>query len=389
LSSPEPPAAQGTAEAPRSRRALVASWMREEDLDAAVLADFEGLRNASVRYLTGHPMDALLILSGSGEALLVPWDVPMAEHWAQVEEVQPYGRFERSVYRALKELLAERGIRRAELSGAFPFPLVQELGQALPRTELLCRREGIDEVLAELRAVKDAAELAALREACRLTDRLIDALEALLAERGQASETELALYLEAQARAGGAEGMAFETLAAGPERSFAIHAFPPYTAGSFGAPGLSILDFGVCWEGYRSDVTLTALRGALSRQQEAMAQGVAEAYALAVSLVRPGADPEQIGARIDRFLADRGYPMPHGLGHGIGLEAHEAPMLRPPHQPSPPAGRPKTLRAGMVLTIEPGVYHPQAGGVRLENDVLVTPAGAEVLTRSRFLRLGG
>jgi Xaa-Pro dipeptidase len=360
--------------------------MREQDLDAAVLADFEGLRNASVRYLTGHPMDALLILSASAEALLVPWDVPMAEHWAQAEEVQPYGRFERSVYRALKELLSERGIRRAELSGSFPFPLVQDLRQALPRTELLCRREGIDEALAELRAVKDAAELAALREACRLTNELVDAVEALLAERGQASETELALYLEAQARARGAEGMAFETLAAGPERSFAIHAFPPYTAGSFGAPGLSILDFGVCWEGYRSDVTLSAVRGTLSRQQEAMAQGVAEAYALAVSLVRPGADPERIGADIDRFLSDRGYPMPHGLGHGIGLEAHEAPMLRPPRQP---AGRPKALRAGMVLTIEPGAYHPQAGGVRLENDVLVTPDGAEVLTRARIMRLGG
>jgi Xaa-Pro dipeptidase len=389
LSSPEHAVDRGPAEAFRARRDRVASWLRERDIDAAVLADFEGLRNASLRYLTGHPMDALLLLSCTAEALLVARDLPLAQRRAQVEELLPYGRFDRSVYGTLKELMSERGIRRAELSGAFPFPLVQELSQALPRTELLCRREGIDEELARLRAVKDAGELQALRQACRLTDGLVDEIEALLAERGEASETELALHLEARARERGAEGMSFETLAAGPERSYAIHAFPPYTAGRFGAPGLSILDFGVCWAGYRSDVTLTVLRGPLGRRQREMSEAVAEAYELALSLVKPGADPEQIGARVDRLLAERGYPMPHGLGHGIGLEAHEAPMLRPPRSTSPASGRLSSLRPGMVLTIEPGAYHPEAGGVRLENDLLVTEQGAEPLTRARILRMGG
>jgi len=268
--------------------------------------------------------------------------------------------------------------------------MVRELGRALPGTELVCRRDGLDEAIGAQREIKDASELEALRAACRLTDELIDACEGLLAERGQPSETELALHLEAMARARGAEGMAFETLAAGPQRSWAIHAFPPYTEAAFGGPGLSILDFGVCWEGYRSDVTLTVLGGQPSERQEAMAAAVAEAYELALSLVRPGADPQSIGARIEGFLAERGYPLPHGLGHGIGLEAHEAPMLRPPRSGEPEkSGRPKTLRAGMVLTLEPGAYHPQAGGVRLENDVLVTERGAEPLTHARFLRLGG
>jgi Xaa-Pro dipeptidase len=347
LSNPE---ARGPAGSLAARRTRAAAWLAERDLDVTVLAEFEGLRNASLRYLTGHPMDALLLLFRSGKALLVPWDVPMAERCAQVEEIQPYGRFDRSIFRALKELLTERGIRRAELSGTFPFPLVRELGQALPRTELLCRREGIDEALAGHRAVKDPAELEALRAACHLTNELIEAVETFLGERDEASETELALHLEALARSGGAEGMAFETLAAGPERSFAIHAFPPYTAGRFGAPGPSILDFGVCCG---------------------------------------GADPEQIGARIDRFLADRGYRMPHGLGHGIGLEAHEAPMLRPPRSSGLQSRGSNALRAGMVLAIEPGAYQPQAGGVRLENDVLVTERGAELLTAARLLRMGG
>jgi Xaa-Pro dipeptidase len=373
----------------RVRRARVASWLRDRDIDAAVLADFEGLRNASLRYLTGHPSDGLLLLSCTAEALLVAWDLPLARRRAQVEELLPYGQFDRSLYGTLKELMSERGIRRAELSGAFPFPLVQELSQALPRTELLCRREGIDEELARMRSVKDAGELQELRQACSLTNAFIDEIEALLVERGEQSETGLALHLEAQALARGAEGMSFQTLAAGPERSYAIHAFPPYTAGRFGTPGLSILDFGVCWAGYRSDVTLTVLHGPLDRRQGEMSEAVAEAYELALSLVKPGADPERIGVRVDRFLADRGYPMPHGLGHGIGLEAHEAPMLRPPRSSSPAPGRVSALQPGMVVTIEPGAYHPEAGGVRLENDLLVTEQGAEPLTRARFLRLGG
>jgi Xaa-Pro dipeptidase len=245
-----------------------------------------------------------------------------------------------------------------------------------------CREEGFDAQVAELRAVKDASELEALRTACRLTDELAHAVGERLAGGWRPSEMELALFLEAEARARGAESLSFETLAAGPERSFAIHAFPPYTAAAFGGRGFSILDFGVCWEGYRSDVTLTAVRGPLSALQERMREAVLAAYARALSQVKPGADVQEIAADIDRFLSDAGFPMPHGLGHGIGLEAHEAPSLRlrQPGAPAPSSGVPATLRPGMVLTIEPGAYDPEAGGVRLENDVLVTADGNELLT---------
>jgi Xaa-Pro dipeptidase len=174
--------------------------------------------------------------------------------------------------------------------------------------------------------------------------------------------------------------MSFETLAAGPARSFAIHAFPPYTAGVFGGRGFSILDFGVCWEGYRSDVTLTVLRGPLSARQERMREAVQAAYARALSQVKPGAEPRAIAVDIDRFLEQAGFPMPHGLGHGIGLEAHEAPYLSTRRAAPPPP-----LRPGMVVTIEPGAYDPEAGGIRLENDVLVTAGGCEALTHARLL----
>jgi len=379
----------------RARRRRLAAWLGEQGLAAAVLADFEGLRNASLRYFSGHPMDALLLVDLTGQALLVAWDVPLAERRARVERMEPYTRFGRSLPRAIRELLSEPGFGggathgRVELSGALPFPLVRELEQDLPRVQLVCRGNGgVEDFAAGLRAVKDVGELEALREACRLTDELAAEVERRLTGGWRPSETELALFLEAEARARGAEGPAFETLAAGPERSFAIHAFPPYTAAAFGGQGFSILDFGVCWEGYRSDVTLTAVRGPLSPLQERMREATLAAYARALPQVKPGADPQDIGADIDRFLSDAGLPMPHGLGHGLGLEAHEAPSLRP-RQPGAPAARPADgLEPGMVLTIEPGAYHPEAGGIRLENDVLVTAEGYELLTRARLLELG-
>jgi Xaa-Pro dipeptidase len=210
-----------------------------------------------------------------------------------------------------------------------------------------------------------------------------------LAGGWQPSETELALFLEVRARERGAEGMAFESLAAGPERSFAIHAFPAYTDADFGTQGFSILDFGVCWEGYRSDVTLTAVRGPLSRLQERMREAVLAAYARALPQVKPGADPQDIGADIDRFLSEAGLPMPHGLGHGLGLEAHEAPSLRLRQPGAPAAQPPASLLPGMVLTIEPGAYDPEAGGIRLENDLLVIAGGHELLTHASLIHLGG
>jgi Xaa-Pro dipeptidase len=322
----------------------------------------------------------------------VPWDLTLAERRAQVERIEPYTRFGRSLPRTLREILSDPGFGggasrdQVELSGALPYPLVRELELDLPRVRLLCRGSGgLDDFTAGLRAVKDAGELEALRQACRLTDELGDEVERRLAGGWRPSEAELALALEAEARARGAEGMAFETLAAGPQRSFAIHAFPPYTAAAFGDPGFSILDFGICWEGYRSDVTLTVVRGPLSPLQERMREAVRASYARALPQVKPGADPQDIGADIDRFLADIGLPMPHGLGHGLGLEAHEAPNLRP-RQPGAPAAQ-LSLQPGMVLTVEPGAYHPEAGGIRLENDLAVTAGGHEVLTRARLLEL--
>jgi Xaa-Pro dipeptidase len=107
------------------------------------------------------------------------------------------------------------------------------------------------------------------------------------------------------------------------------------------------------------------------------------AYDLAVSLCGPGVEPRTVALAVDEHLESRGFHMPHSLGHGIGLDAHEEPLLRSRKG----SGRMVALEPGMAFTLEPGVYHSEQGGVRLENDFLCTDAGVEALTSARLIRL--
>jgi Xaa-Pro dipeptidase len=382
-----------SAERYRERQRQVFGLLQSSGADCALIVDFEGLRNRSVRYLCGQPNDAALFLFARGESLLVAWDLSMAERMATADRLLPYETYHRALGEAIRQVFGGSGVRRGELSSALPYPLVQELSSELPQVQLSCRRGGIDSQLAEMRAVKDAQEMKLIRQACRITDELLGELPGFLvgdrprrrngSGRGRpVSEAELALFLEGEARARGAEGMGFETLAASPGRSFGIHCYPAFTTETFLGEGFSILDFGVSYGGYTSDVTVTFCGGPLGGPRQAMKEAVEEAYGLAMSLVRPGVPAPAIGQQVAASLRRRGYPLPHGLGHGIGLDAHEAPSFRDvPGEPE--GGRP--LQPGMVLAIEPAAYDPQHGGIRLENDAVCTEGGVEWLTSSRIM----
>ena len=136
-------------------------------------------------------------------------------------------------------------------------------------------------------------------------------------------------------------------------------------------------------DGYTTDVTATFARGPLGSEQERMLALVQTAYEASVAAAKPGAAPQAPAIAADQVFEAAGLKMPHALGHGIGLDSHEGPLLR-----STGDNPDKALAEGMVFTIEPGLYHPELGGVRLENDVLIDGRGARVLTRSRIVRLG-
>jgi len=354
-----------------------------------VLEDFENLRSSNVRWLSGHPSDAILVVAATGESVLVPWDVNMAAGRARVDRMVPYTDFKRSYKEAVATVLKTLGLPAAgakvEFLSRTSHLRYTELRRELAGTEVLVRGDGIDTFLSRMRSLKDAAEIAALERAATITDEVLDLVERELHAKpaGAVREVDVSQLVEREALARGAEGTGFETLAAGAARSWAIHASPAYSAGPFGGPGLSILDFGVKVDGYTTDVTATFARGPLGSEQERMLALVQTAYEASVAAAKPGAAPQAPAIAADQVFEAAGLKMPHALGHGIGLDSHEGPLLR-----STGDNPDKALAEGMVFTIEPGLYHPELGGVRLENDVLIDGRGARVLTRSRIVRLG-
>ncbi len=365
------------------RRESLYSWLDRENIDVAIIEDTEGRRSNNLRYLSGMVSDAVLFLFRSGRCVLVPWDYDLAQHYFvpdSNDDLVPYTDFNRSIIEAVKRLLSDHlsAKNRIELSSATPYPLYTEIGNAIS-SELVCRQKGIDQYLKETRAVKDQGELDIYKKAVAITNGILTRLDYRLADKELHSELDVSFFIEKEARKAGAEGTGFETLVAAPSRSFAIHPFPAYTSASIRKPGLSILDFGVKVDGYTTDVTTTILQDAPHKAQKKRIDCIHEAWELITDQLKPGASTVAIARAVDTFFEKHGFSMPHGLGHGIGLDTHEYPFFRNR------ADSDTELKPGMIVAIEPGLYDHDGGGVRLENDILITETGIEVLTNSRIL----
>ncbi len=220
------------------------------------------------------------------------------------------------------------------------------------------------------RMVKDADELRILRDAVKMGAEVYQ--QALPAVRPGVRESEIAGELEFAARRAGADGMAFETIVASGKRS----ALPHGRASSrpIARRGFVVIDSGVVLHGYCSDMTRTVFVGRIGREERYWYDAVLEAQLAGIAAVKPGATAGDVdhAARqvLRRFKLDRFFT--HSTGHGVGLEIHEPPRLG--------KGQQERLQAGMVITIEPGVYIPEKGGIRIEDMVVVTPTGCAILT---------
>lgn len=247
------------------------------------------------------------------------------------------------------------------------------------------RLEPTHDVVEDARVVKDAAEIETIRAAA---GRLSGVAEAVWpAIQVGMRERQVAGLIEAALREAGYERPAFETIAAsGPNA-----ALPHHRAGDrvLRANDLLVLDFGGVLDGYCSDLTRTVSVGAPTEEGQRLHAAVLEAHDAAIAAVAPGVLASDVDAAARGVLERHGYgPLfVHGTGHGLGLDVHEAPRVGRLQ-----SGTPSTrLRAGMVLTIEPGAYRPGVGGVRIEDDILVTDTGCDVLTSvpAGLLTLGG
>lgn len=366
------------------RRARVADYLKANGIAAVIFSDSEERRDISVRYLSGHPSDASLIILQDGRNILVPWDENLAKDRAHADEIVGLESFKRNHVIAARELLSSHNIGRGavvELSPETPVAQFRKYREELKDFDIRADENGAHKAVEGFRAVKDDYEIYCTRRACEITDGMTRAIFDGVKRGAFKTEADIALFAEKELRAKGCERTSFDTLAAGPARSFAIHAFPGYTNGEWGSQGLSILDYGVCYEGYASDCTITVARGPLSRGQEELIASVEDAARECAELYKPGALISAASRHADEVFARVDRAMPHGLGHGIGLQIHEAPFV------SVRAKDDEVFRPGNIVTLEPGLYDKELGGVRLENDVLITESGHEILTHSEIFRL--
>jgi Xaa-Pro aminopeptidase len=248
-----------------------------------------------------------------------------------------------------------------------PFVAYKELGKMLRDKARLKPTFGMVE---QLRLIKDADEISQIRASVLVAASLFQT--ALSVIKPGVVETQVAGELELQARRAGAEKMSFDTIVAAGTRS----ALPHGRASTQAIPnqGFIILDYGVILAGYCSDMTRTVHTGPVSRSHRRMYEAVREAQMASMNVVKPGVETGEVDRAGREVLKKTGFDryFTHSTGHGVGIEIHEQPRLA--------TGQTQKLAPGMVVTIEPGIYIPGDGGVRIEDMVLVTETGHEVLT---------
>ncbi|MFC2099742.1 M24 family metallopeptidase [Candidatus Bipolaricaulota bacterium] len=328
--------------------------------------NLEGSDTASLRYLTGFTGEGALLLTGSDELLLT--DSRYAEQARQetnglrIEEGRAW------FLKGAAEAFDAAGITRIFFpSSRVAHYWVEEIAK-LGDYKLAPERDP----LSEFRTVKTTDEIDALKEAAAIADRALANLLPIL--KIGMNEAEVALELEMLIRRTDAEGLAFEINVSAGENTALNHYNPFHGRRPLKTGDLLLFDFGACVRGYRSDITRTFSVGPATDRAREIYDIVLRANLAAIDATRSGKTGIEVDAVARDLIAETGYGehFGHGIGHGIGLEVHEAPNLSPLST--------FTLKEGMVVTIEPGVYLTGFGGVRIEDDAVITENGCEIIT---------
>jgi Xaa-Pro aminopeptidase len=362
------PAAAGTLrgvpETHAARRDRLRALLVDQGVDAALVT-----RLVNVRYLTGFTGSnaALLVTPDEDGTVLATDGRYETQAAAQAPDVTPVIRRDCAVAlveRAVSAGTARVGFEAHEVTVALHGRLTEAAAGSTALTDLGPAVEG-------LRRVKDAEEVALLAEACAISDRAL--ADVLLTVRPGRTERDVAVELEAAMRAHGGDGPAFETIVASGPNSAVPHHRPTDRAIRSGE--LLKIDFGARYGGYHADETRTFVVGQPPADwQRELHALVAEAQQAGRDALAPGAEVRDVdrAAREVVEAAGHGPHFPHGLGHGVGLEIHEAPLMG--YQAT---GR---LADGTPVTVEPGVYLPGRGGVRIEDTLVVRDGEPALLT---------
>ncbi|MGC8640652.1 MAG: M24 family metallopeptidase [Isosphaeraceae bacterium] len=334
------------------------------NLDALLVSS-----ETNVSYLTGFSGDSSVLLVGRQRDVILSdfrFTTQIAQECPGLESyIRPSTQ---TMNQAIVQAVGALEVRRLGFESAvLTVADWDKLRQALPNVSLVATAEQVE----KLRQIKDEQEIAAIREAIDYAEK------AFLSVRGQLreglTEKEVADLLDWSMRQCGATGSSFPAIVAVGVRSALPHARPTDDA-RIGDDDFVLFDWGATGRPYKSDLTRVVVTGKVTPEFEKVYRTVLEAQERAIASVRPGVKAVDVDAEARSVIEEAGFGrfFDHGLGHGLGMEIHEAPRLRKESQ--------TLLQPGMIVTVEPGIYLPDWGGIRIEDDVLVTSEGCEILT---------
>lgn len=346
---------------PSRRIDRVFDLMEREGVDALVFFSPE-----NIYYLSGFGGEGVLVF-GAGEGHLIS---DGRYHTQAQEESSEFSfRLSRGWLKGAGEVIRERGFRRVGFEAeAIPYRGYRQLKDAISETELV----PLQDEVGRIRMVKEPDEVGHIREAIGIAEKAFGEIRPRVLSGSR--ERDLAVEFECFARRFGSDILPFDPIVASGRRSALPHARS--TEKMLGEGELVIIDFGARAKGYASDQTRTFYlgNGRKKKQETDLYRVVHEAQQEAIAAVRPGIEAREIDRAARRSIVKSGWGdyFLHSTGHGVGLAVHEAPTISEDSR--------VVLEPGMVFTVEPGVYLPGVGGVRIEDMVMVTEKGARVLT---------
>ncbi|HEV3166653.1 MAG TPA: Xaa-Pro peptidase family protein [Isosphaeraceae bacterium] len=346
------------------RREKLKRTLKEDQADALLVASV-----TNVSYLTGFTGDDSTFLLTKKRAMVISdgrYTTQLEEECPDLDvHIRPVGQ---PMMDGVAAVLKKLGIKRLAFeANVITVAEIDDLREKAKTVELV----GVKNRVETLRMVKDAGEIEATREAVCHAERAFAMLRAGL--RPDHSEKSIADDLDAFMRRCGAESAAFPPIV-GVGAHAALPHYRPSDKAKVGDADFVLIDWGAMGRPYKSDLTRVLLTGKVTPKFEKVYRAVLAAQERGIAAIRPGRTGREVDAEARSVIEEAGFGrfFDHGLGHGLGMDIHEAPRLRKESE--------ITLQPGMIVTVEPGVYLPGWGGVRIEDDVLVTPEGCEVLT---------
>lgn len=354
---------------PLARRERLGRLLHEEGVDGLLISN-----PVNVSYLTNFSGDSSYLVLGRAQTILVSdgrFPDQIAEECPGLAmHIRPMSQ---NTHQAIADVLQKLGLRSVGFESAhLSVADLESFRQLAPTVDW---KQGKDRV-EKLRVIKDESELAEIKAAIRMAEKAFAMFKALLQPKD--TEKELTDAMESYVRRAGARCSSFPSIIGVDERAALPHA--PPTDRAVGAARLLLVDWGASGRFYKSDLTRVLVArnySSVPRDDGKVAKvymAVLHAQKAAIAAIRPGVKASAVDAAARSVIDAAGFGpyFNHGLGHGLGLQVHEGPGLR--------AISTDVLQPGMVTTVEPGIYLPDWGGVRIEDDVLVTPDGCEVLS---------